>query len=68
VLEMCYHPSPRTAIYGLARGAGWTVVPGTEAMIWQGFEQDCVWLGREVNSLPVERVKEVIAAKLAEEH
>ena len=66
ILEMCYHPSPRTEIDALARKSGWQVVPGTEAMIWQGFEQDHVWLGKEVSELPVEKVKEVIAAKLAQ--
>jgi quinate dehydrogenase len=65
ILEMCYHPSPRTEIDALARNSGWQVVPGTEAMIWQGFEQDRVWLDKDVNELPVEKVKEVIAAKLA---
>jgi quinate dehydrogenase len=65
ILEMCYHPSPRTEIDALARKSGWQVIPGTEAMIWQGFEQDRVWLGKSVSELPVEKVKEVIAAKLA---
>ena len=65
ILEMCYHPSPSTAIDALARKSGWEVVPGTEAMIWQGFEQDHVWLEKEVSELPVEKVKEAVAAKLA---
>lgn len=64
ILEMCYHPSPQTEIDGIARKNGWQVIPGSQAMIWQGFEQDHVWLGRDVD-LPVEKVKEVIAAKLA---
>jgi len=64
ILEMCYHPSPHTEIDGIARKNGWQVIPGSQAMIWQGFEQDHVWLGRDV-TLPVEKVKEVIAAKLA---
>lgn len=65
ILEMCYHPSPRTEIDALARKNEWQVIPGTEAMIWQGFAQDRVWLGRDVSELPVQKVKEVIAAKLA---
>ncbi|KAG0646845.1 Quinate dehydrogenase [Hyphodiscus hymeniophilus] len=68
ILEMCYHPSPRTEIAALAMRSGWQVVPGTQAMIWQGFEQDRVWLNKEVNELPVEKVKAVIAAKLARSH
>lgn len=64
LLEMCYHPSPDTAIAQIAREEGWTVVEGTEAMIWQGLEQDKVWLRRRVSALPVEEVKKVVRGKL----
>jgi quinate dehydrogenase len=65
ILEMCYHPSPDTEIAAISKKAGWSVIPGVEAMIWQGFEQDRVWLGKDVSELPVEEVRKVIAAKLA---
>lgn len=65
ILEMCYHPSPDTGIAAISKQAGWKVIPGVEAMVWQGFEQDRVWLGKEVSELPVEEVKRVIAARLA---
>jgi quinate dehydrogenase len=39
VLEMCYNPTPYTQLWALAKGEGWQVILGTEAMIWQGFEQ-----------------------------
>lgn len=65
ILEMCYHPSPNTEIAALSEQNGWQVIGGSEAMIWQGLEQDKVWLRRKVSSLPVEEVKQVIAAKLA---
>lgn len=39
ILEMCYHPSPYTAIGALSEKAGWKVILGTEAMIYQGLEQ-----------------------------
>ncbi|TVY42385.1 Quinate dehydrogenase [Lachnellula occidentalis] len=65
ILEMCYHPSPDTAIARIARTNEWQVIEGTEAMIWQGLEQDKVWLNRKLSALPVEKVKQVIAAKLA---
>jgi len=68
ILEMCYHPSPNTAIDALARNAGWKVIGGVEAMIWQGLEQDKVWLRRKISTLPVERVKEVIAAEVSKPH
>ena len=65
ILEMCYHPSPNTAIAGLATKAGWTLIGGSEAMIWQGLEQNKIWLRRKVDTLPVDKVKEVIKGKLA---
>lgn len=39
VLEMCYHPSPWTEIAEVSEKAGWQVILGTEAMIYQGLEQ-----------------------------
>ncbi|RDW77203.1 hypothetical protein BP6252_05256 [Coleophoma cylindrospora] len=65
LLEMCYSEGPNTQIAVLSRERDWQVVGGTEAMIWQGLEQDRVWLNREVNTLPVERVKNVIGAEVA---
>lgn len=38
-LEMCYHPSPWTEMGRIAEEAGWQVILGTEAMIYQGLEQ-----------------------------
>uniref|UniRef100_L2FN36 Quinate dehydrogenase n=1 Tax=Colletotrichum fructicola (strain Nara gc5) TaxID=1213859 RepID=L2FN36_COLFN len=66
ILEMCYNPTPFTEIGALAEDAGWQVILGTEAMIYQGLEQDRYWTGKEVQDLPVQKVKEVIAAKLAQ--
>lgn len=68
ILEMCYHPSPDTGIASVSQEVGWQVIPGVEAMIWQGFEQDRVWLGKDISELPVEKVRAVIAAKLAGSH
>lgn len=65
ILEMCYHPMPWTEIASLAERAGWQVILGTEAVIYQGLEQDRLWTGRELAELPVERVKEVIALELS---
>lgn len=66
ILEMCYHPSPWTEIADISKKAGWKVILGTEAMIYQGLEQDKYWTGKEVEQLPVKKVMEVIAAKLSE--
>lgn len=66
LLEMAYHPSPWTAISALAEKAGWSVILGTEPMIYQGFAQASRWTGKTIDDMPVERCKEVIAAKLKE--
>ncbi|KAK3320160.1 hypothetical protein B0T19DRAFT_282830 [Cercophora scortea] len=66
MLEMCYNPSPYTALGALAEAEGWQVILGTEAMIWQGIEQDKYWTGRAASELPVKEVKTAIAAKLAQ--
>ncbi|KAF2033001.1 hypothetical protein EK21DRAFT_59722 [Setomelanomma holmii] len=66
ILEMCYHPSPYTEIAEISRLAGWQVILGTEALIYQGLEQDRYWTGKETVELPVRQVQEVIAGKLSE--
>jgi len=65
MLEMCYHPTPYTETGSLAEKAGWQVILGTEAMIYQGFAQNQLWTGKELDELPVKPVKEVIAAEVA---
>jgi quinate dehydrogenase len=66
LLEMCYHPTPNTSITRLARAKNWTVIPGTEAMIWQGLEQDRYWTGEDVAGRAelVEEVKRVVGEAL----
>jgi quinate dehydrogenase len=66
ILEMCYHPSPYTEIAEISRLAGWQVILGTEALIYQGLEQDRYWTGKEAAELPIRQVQDVIAAKLSE--
>lgn len=65
ILEMCYHPVTWTDIAAISEKAGWKVILGTEAMIYQGFEQSRLWTGKELSELPVERVKEVVAQQLS---
>ncbi|OTB01159.1 hypothetical protein M426DRAFT_35601, partial [Hypoxylon sp. CI-4A] len=43
VLEMCYHPKPRTEFFDIAAEAGWKVLYGTEPMIYQGVAQQVLW-------------------------
>lgn len=66
ILEMCYHPSPWTEIAEISQVAGWKVILGTEAMIYQGLEQDKFWTGKDIHELPVQKVHQVISAKLNE--
>lgn len=66
MLEMCYNPTPYTELGGIAEREGWQVILGTEALIWQGLEQDKHWTGLKVEELPVEKVNEVIATRLAQ--
>lgn len=65
MLEMCYNPSPFTALGKLAEDSGWQVILGTEALIWQGLEQDRYWTGRATEDLPVKEVKEEIYRQVA---
>jgi len=68
ILEMCYHPSPWTEIGKIAEDARWQVILGTEAMIYQGLEQDKLWTGKHLDELPLEKVKSAIAARLGQAH
>lgn len=60
----CYHPTPWTEIAAIAEKAGWQVILGTEAVIYQGLEQDKYWTGKELHELPLKEVKAVIADEL----
>ncbi|KAI1122017.1 NAD(P)-binding protein [Nemania abortiva] len=66
MLEMCYNPSPYTELGSIAERNGWKVILGTEAMIWQGFEQSKLWTNLELKDLPVTKCKKAIAAKVSE--
>lgn len=65
MLEMCYIPSPYTELGGIAERAGWQLILGTEAMIWQGIEQDRYWVGDRVADLSVKRLQDSISAKIS---
>lgn len=68
LLEMCYHPHPWTQIAELAKESGWQVIPGTEALIWQGVEQAKLWTGKDIPTQPgvVQKVKDMVAEKIEE--
>lgn len=66
MVEMCYNPTPFTRLGGLAEAKGWHVILGTEALIWQGLEQDKYWTEKPVEELPAEKVQAAIAAKVTQ--
>jgi len=66
MLEMCYNPTPFTQLGAIAESHGWQVILGTEALIYQGIEQDRYWTRRDAEELPLEKIRQVIAARLAQ--
>lgn len=68
ILEMCYHPTPYTEIGNISEKLGWQVILGTEAMIYQGLEQDRYWTEKKVEDLPSKEVHVAIAEALKEHH
>jgi quinate dehydrogenase len=58
--EMCYHPIPYTEIAKISEGRGWQVILGTEAMFYQGLEQDRHWTGQKLSELPSKQVHIVV--------
>lgn len=60
ILEMCYHPKVRTSLYEMCEAAGWNVIPGTEASMWQAFAQQVLW--SENAEIKEEWVAEIRAA------
>lgn len=66
ILEMCYNPTPFTKLGAIAEANGWQIILGTEALIWQGLEQDKYWTGRATEELPVKKVQAAIAEQIAQ--
>ncbi|KAJ4265298.1 hypothetical protein NW762_004583 [Fusarium torreyae] len=66
ILEMCYNPTPFTRLAAIAEAQGWNVILGTEALIWQGLEQDRLWTCRDIDEGLVEEVREAVARKINE--
>lgn len=45
ILEMCYNPRVWSDVAEVSKQNGWHVITGEIAMIWQGIEQQKIWLG-----------------------
>lgn len=56
VLEMCYHPREITRLYTDFDAAGWKVIGGIEAMIYQGLAQQRLWTGYLLEEMPIAEV------------
>lgn len=64
ILEMCYHPEPKTEFYHIAVKAGWNVLFGTESMIWQGVAQQVLWAEIPLEKFQMEETQKVVADAL----
>lgn len=64
ILEMCYHPKPRTEFFALGENAGWKVINGLEAMIYQGVAQDVLWAELPLEKFRLDEAKKAIADEL----
>lgn len=68
LLEMCYHPSPDTAISRLAKSSGWQVIGGIEAMLGQGLAQASLWTGLPIDGPLREQVSRSVKDSQAHRH
>lgn len=68
ILEMCYHPSPDTAVSRIATVSGWQVIGGIEAMIGQGLAQASLWTGLEIDPVLGEQVSLKVKELQAQRH
>lgn len=64
ILEMCYHPKPRTEFYNLGERAGWNMLYGTESMIWQGVAQQVLWSELPLGGFKLESAHKAVADAL----
>lgn len=64
ILEMCYHPKPRTAFFNLGERAGWKMLYGTESMIWQGVAQQVLWTELPFGKFNLDEAARVITESL----
>lgn len=68
LLEMCYHPSPDTAISRLAESSDWQVIGGIEAMLGQGLAQASLWTGLQIDGTLRKQVSQRVKDNQAQRH
>ncbi|CAM9011273.1 unnamed protein product [Wickerhamomyces anomalus] len=64
VLEMCYHPVIETQLFHNFLNAGWKVISGVEAMIYQGIAQQVLWTGIPIDKIPTKKIKEQVYSSI----
>lgn len=64
VLEMCYHPVIETQLFHNFLKAGWKVISGVEAMIYQGIAQQVLWTGIPIDKIPTKKIKEQVYSSI----
>jgi quinate dehydrogenase len=64
-LEMCYHPRPITELWRLLKQNGWEVIPGTEAMIYQGIAQQVLWVEKPLEYFKVDEAEKTVREAVA---
>ena len=64
ILEMCYNPRVWTDICTVSKEQGWDVVTGELAMIWQGIEQQKIWLNATTEELPVQETVDLVSKQV----
>lgn len=61
VLEMCYHPNPFTFFFHRCQDMGWSVLCGTEALVWQGVAQEVLWTELPMDQFKLDEAQKAIA-------
>lgn len=59
-VDMCYMPSPQTALYNTASSNGWRVVSGTEVVARVCIAQHILWMEQDVEEATVQQVMAVV--------
>ncbi|KAM0755185.1 quinate dehydrogenase [Meredithblackwellia eburnea MCA 4105] len=67
IVEMCYFPHVWTELAQIAQDAGWKVVTGEQPMIWQGIEQQKLWLKCEEKDLPIDDILKTVKAQVEDD-
>ncbi|KAL1891318.1 hypothetical protein Sste5346_007778 [Sporothrix stenoceras] len=60
VVDMCYMPSPQTALYNTAAANGWRVVSGTEVVARVCIAQHILWMEKDVEESTVQKLMAVV--------